>query len=112
MSKDKTLEIKESRVRELANECTDYKKAMQVLFPEAFEENEGRKDITANITWEMVDGYLHGFVDSLTAPLLRAKIVDYCPEWGISRDGGVHVGEKGKWWLQKNGDKIKVFQQT
>ena len=38
MSKDKTLEIKASRVRELAEECADYKKAMQILFPEAFKE--------------------------------------------------------------------------
>ena len=51
MSKDKTLEVKESRVRELAGECSDYKKAMQILFPEALKEKNSREDITEQIRW-------------------------------------------------------------
>ena len=34
MGKNKTCEVKESRVRELAKECPDYKRALQILFPE------------------------------------------------------------------------------
>jgi len=51
MSKDKTLEIKESRVRELAEECADYKKAMQILFPEVME-NEPKGNITNKVQVE------------------------------------------------------------
>ena len=32
MSQDKTLEVKESRVRELAGECNDFEVAMKILF--------------------------------------------------------------------------------
>ena len=37
MIKEKTHEIKESRIKELAGICTEYKNAMHILFPEAFE---------------------------------------------------------------------------
>jgi len=37
MSKEKTHEVKESRIKELAKSCPDYDKAMRTLFPEAFE---------------------------------------------------------------------------
>ena len=53
MSKDKTLEIKASRVRELAEECADYKKAMQILFPEAMEK-EPKGNVTNEVQVEKV----------------------------------------------------------
>ena len=51
---DKTHEVKESRIKELAEECPDYKKAMEVLFPEAFEERE--ENITPEIEWRLEKG--------------------------------------------------------
>ena len=49
MSKDKTHEIKESRIKELAEKCSSYKQAMKVLFPEAFRADN---DVTAECSLE------------------------------------------------------------
>jgi len=37
MSKEKTHEVKESKIKKLAKSCPEYDKAMRTLFPEAFE---------------------------------------------------------------------------
>ena len=36
MSEDKIYEVRESRIRTLAEKCPDYKTAMLILFPDAF----------------------------------------------------------------------------
>jgi hypothetical protein len=46
----KELTIKAERVKALAERCTEYKTAMETLFPEVF--NDGGEDITELITWK------------------------------------------------------------
>ena len=52
MSEDKVYEVRESRIRTLAEKCPDYKTAMQILFPDAFESQE--RDVTKEIQFEYV----------------------------------------------------------
>ena len=47
MSKEKTHEVKESRIKELAEICPEFKNAMHILFPEALEKE------SSNVTEEL-----------------------------------------------------------
>ena len=64
MEKEKTHEVKESRIKELAGICPEYKNAMHILFPEAFVPEE--TNITFLIDWKTCRGttggcFLEGF---------------------------------------------------
>ena len=91
MSEDKTCEVKESRVRELAEECSEYKRAMQILFPEAL--TEKCRNITSEIGVRLeLDNKAGGVI----------KLTHYGEEVGIIRNSGIEFNHPERYRVNAN----------